>query len=86
MQTGQLEEEDVEKRFKKSGRQRKGHLPPFLHAEAKARENKPVYEAVIGAFLDGVHEAISEALDATKESLDGAVNEAQDEANETVDK
>lgn len=76
MQARQLEEEDVEKNFEKSGRQiafnrgRKGLLPPFLQAEAKATDNKAVREAVIGAYLDAVNEAVTEALDEANENVD----------------
>lgn len=78
MQTGKSSpaEEDVKENSQKLARQtafnreRKSYLPPFPQADAKAGE-RPFREAVIGAYLDAINEAVEEAL--------------RDEANENVD-
>lgn len=79
MQTGNCEcsKGRRQQSFEKSGRQiafnrgRKGYLPQFLQADEKDGE-RPVREAVVGAYLDAVNEAVEEALsEETNENVDG---------------
>lgn len=79
MQTGNSSaaEDDVKKNPEKLERQvafnrgRKGYLPPYIQADASDGE-RPVREAVIGAYLDAVNEAVVEALsDQGNENVDG---------------